>query len=64
MGFSGFMLLFNLYLKAINLGEGKIGNIITASTIGTLVMAIPASFVIKQLSIKKILLFSTPIAII
>lgn len=64
MGFSGFMLLFNLYLKAINLGEGKIGNIITASTIGTLMMAIPASFVIKRFSIKKILLFSTPIALI
>ncbi|MEO0105911.1 MAG: MFS transporter [candidate division WOR-3 bacterium] len=64
MGFSGFMLLFNLYLKSINLGESKIGNIITASTIGTLIMAIPASLIIKKLSIKKILLSSTPIALI
>ncbi|MEO0185098.1 MAG: MFS transporter [candidate division WOR-3 bacterium] len=64
MGFSGFMLLFNLYLKSISLGEGRIGNIITASTIGTLIMAIPASLVIKRISIKKILLFSTPVVLV
>ncbi|MCX7994186.1 MAG: MFS transporter [candidate division WOR-3 bacterium] len=64
MGFSGFMLLFNLYLKSINLGEGKIGNIITASTLGTLIMAIPASFIIRQTSIKKLLLISIPFAVI
>ncbi len=64
MGFSGFMLLFNLYLKSINFGEGRIGNIITASTIGTLIMAIPASIVIKRISIKKILLFSTPVSLV
>ena len=64
MGFSGFMLLFNLYLKSINLGEGRIGNIITASTVGTLIMAIPASVVIRRFSIKKILLLSTPVTLV
>ncbi len=64
MGFSGFMLLFNLYLKSINLGESRIGNIITASTVGTLIMAIPASIIIKRISIKRILLLSTPVALV
>ncbi|MEO0137785.1 MAG: MFS transporter [candidate division WOR-3 bacterium] len=64
MGFSGFMLLFNLYLKSVSLGESLIGNIITASTAGTLLMAIPASIIIERYSIKKILLLSTPGALI
>lgn len=62
MGFSGFMLLFNLYLKAIGFPEGRIGNIISISTIGTVVMAIPASILIRRISIKRILLLATPIA--
>src|SRR5512137_2731138 len=63
MGFSGFMLLFNLYLKSIGLLENRIGNVITATTIGTLIMALPASIVIRRVSIKRILIFSTPVAL-
>ncbi len=62
MGFSGFMLLFNLYLKSLNFSEGRIGNIISATTLGTFVMALPASIIIRRFSIKKILLIATPIA--
>lgn len=62
MGFSGFMLLLNLYLKAIGFPEGRIGNIISVSTIGTVIMAIPASLIIRRISIKHILLIATPIA--
>ena len=61
MGFSGFMLLFNLYLKTAGFSEGKIGNIITAATWGTLIMAIPASVAIRKFSIKFILIISIPI---
>ncbi len=64
MGFSGFMLLFNLYLKALGFPEGRIGNIITASTLGTLLMAIPASALIRSFSIKKILIITTPISVL
>jgi predicted MFS family arabinose efflux permease len=62
MGFSGFMLLFNLYLKSLTFTEGSIGNILTATTMGTVIMAIPASIIIRKFSIKRILIIATPIA--
>ncbi|UCD05430.1 MAG: MFS transporter [candidate division WOR-3 bacterium] len=62
MGFSGFMLLFNLYLKELGFAEGSIGNIISATTLGTVIMAIPASIIIRRFPIKRILLIATPIA--
>lgn len=64
MGFSGFRLLFNLYLKAIGMPEGRIGNIISVTTVGTLIMAIPASLIIRRWSIKKLLVLSTPVALV
>jgi predicted MFS family arabinose efflux permease len=63
MGFSGFMLLFNLYLKEAGFSEGSIGNIISASTLGTVLMAIPASFLLRRYAIKPILLIATPITV-
>jgi predicted MFS family arabinose efflux permease len=62
MGFSGFMLLFNLYLKEMGFLESRIGNIITATTLGTVIMALPASVLIRKVPIKRILLIVTPIA--
>ena len=62
MGFSGFMLLFNLYLKELGFAEGRIGNIISATTLGSVLMAIPASIVIRRFPIKRILIIATPIA--
>jgi len=64
MGFSGFMLLFNLYLKAVGFPEGKIGNIITTTTVGMLLMAIPASALIRRFSIKRILIITTPVSLL
>ncbi|MFA5032729.1 MAG: MFS transporter [bacterium] len=64
ISFSGIMLLFNLYLKSIGLLEGRIGNVITVTTLGTLIMAIPASIALKRFSIKKILIISLPIALL
>ena len=62
MGFSGFMLLFNLYLKEYGFLEGRIGNIISAATIGVVIMAIPASIIIRRFPVKRILVLATPIA--
>ncbi|KPL13451.1 hypothetical protein AMJ74_05215, partial [candidate division WOR_3 bacterium SM1_77] len=64
MGFSGFMLLFNLYLKELGFAEGNTGNIISATTLGTVLMAIPASALLRRFPIKPILLAATPIAVI
>ncbi|KPK68997.1 hypothetical protein AMJ87_11105 [candidate division WOR_3 bacterium SM23_60] len=62
MGFSGFMLLFNLYLREIGFLEGKIGTIISATTLGTVLMALPASMVMRKFPIKRILVAAAPIA--
>jgi predicted MFS family arabinose efflux permease len=62
MGFSGFMLLFNLYLKEFGFLEGRIGNIISATTLGVVIMAIPASIIIRRFPVKRILVITTPIA--
>ena len=62
MGFSGFMLLFNLYLKEFGFLEGRIGNVISATTIGVVIMAIPASIIIRRFPVKRILIITTPIA--
>lgn len=64
MGFSGFMLLFNLYLKDLGFTEGSIGSIISATTLGTVFMAIPASILLRRFPIKPILLITAPIGVI
>jgi len=62
MGFSGFMLLFNLYLREFGFLEGKIGTIISATTLGTVLMALPASMVMRRFPIKRLLIAAAPIA--
>ena len=64
MGFSGFMLLFNLYLREFGFAESRIGNIITASTLGTVIMAIPASILTRRFSIKHLLILATPVTML
>jgi len=64
MGFSGFMLLFNLYLKELGFAEGSIGSIISATTLGTVIMAIPSSILLRRFPIKPILLITAPIVVI
>ena len=63
MGFSGFMLLFNLYLREFGFLEGRIGNIISATTFGIVIMAIPASIILRRFPVKRILILVTPIAV-
>jgi len=64
IGFSGFYLLFNLYLKELGFGESLIGNILSLTTIGSVVVTIPAALIVRQLEIKKILILSTPLLIV
>jgi len=64
MGFSGYYLLFNLYLRELAFPESKIGMIISLSTIGTIAAAIPASIFLKNRKVKWVLAITTPLAVV
>ncbi len=55
-GFTGFSLLFNLYLKESGRGEGTIGHILSVGTYATVLMIFPAAYLVKRISIKPVLL--------
>ncbi len=55
-GFTGFTLLFNLYLKSSGMGEGSIGNILSVGTYATVLMIFPAAFFIKRMPIKPVMI--------
>ncbi len=55
-GFTGFSLLFNLYLKASGRGEGTIGHILSVGTYATVLMIFPAAYLIRKMSIKPVML--------
>ncbi|MEO0254437.1 MAG: MFS transporter [candidate division WOR-3 bacterium] len=57
-GLSGFRLLFNLYLKEIGFGEGKIGFLLALMTYSTMCMIFPVAFISKKLKIKPIFIIS------
>lgn len=57
-GFSVFWLLLNLYLKQVGFEEGKIGSIISASSVGTVLMAVPAAILIDRFRIKHVLMIA------
>ena len=56
--YSGYMLLLNLYLREQGSTESFIGTILSAGAIGMTVTSIPASFILRKMQLKKILLFS------
>jgi MFS family permease len=60
-GFSVFWLLLNLYLKQVGFEEGKIGSIISASSVGTVLIAIPAAVLIDRFRIKHVLMIAAVI---
>jgi MFS family permease len=60
-GFSVFWLLLNLYLKQVGFEEGKIGSIISASSVGTVLVAIPAAVLIDRFRIKHVLMIAAVI---
>jgi MFS family permease len=60
-GYSVFWLLMNLYLKQLGLKEGAIGTILAASSLGTVLVAIPAAILVDHVRIKRILLLAAAI---
>ncbi len=54
IGLSIYGLLFNLYLKELGYGESSIGNLISTTSLGIAVMAIPAAFIIDKFHVKHL----------
>ncbi|MEO0234053.1 MAG: MFS transporter [candidate division WOR-3 bacterium] len=57
-GFSAFSLLFNIYLKSLNIGESRIGNLLSIGTFTTAILILPAAYIVKRTDIKKFLILS------
>lgn len=55
-GLAIYTLLFNLYLKELNFGEASIGNLISTSSLGIAMIAIPASLVIERFHVKHLVM--------
>ncbi|HAQ62504.1 TPA: hypothetical protein DCR49_11010 [Candidatus Delongbacteria bacterium] len=60
-GFTGFSLLFNLYLKESGKGEGTIGHVLSVGTYATVLMIFPAAYLVKRISIRPVMLI-VPVA--
>ena len=54
MGLSIYSLLFNLYLKEIGFGESAIGGLISTTSLGISLMAIPAALIIEKFHVKHL----------
>lgn len=56
MGMAIYSLLFNLYLKELGYGEAEIGELISTSSFGIAMMAIPAALFIERFHVKHLVL--------
>jgi len=56
LGLSIYGLLFNLYLKELGYGESSIGGLISTTSLGISMMAIPAAFIIDKFHVKHLVL--------
>lgn len=56
MGLSVYNLLFNLYLKELGYGESVIGGLISTTSLGISLMAIPALFFIERVHVKHLVM--------
>jgi MFS family permease len=54
MGLSIYSLLFNLYLKELGFGESAIGGLISTTSLGISLMAIPAALIIDKFHVKHL----------
>lgn len=54
MGLSIYSLLFNLYLKELGFGESSIGGLISTTSLGISLMAIPAALIIEKFHVKHL----------
>lgn len=55
-GLSVYGLLFSLYLKELGFGESIIGSLISTTSLGIAVMAIPAALVIERFHVKPLVM--------
>lgn len=55
-GLSIYTLLFNLYLKELGFGESAIGGLISTTSLGISLMAIPAALIIEKFHVKHLVL--------
>lgn len=53
-GFTGFMLLFNLYLKSVGYGEASIGVLLALGTYATMFAVLPAAFIARRIPLKPL----------
>ncbi|MEN3046560.1 MAG: MFS transporter [Candidatus Hydrothermales bacterium] len=58
LGFSGFGLLFNLYLKEVGFSESKIGFILALMSYVAVIMMFPAAFIVRKINVKPIIIVS------
>lgn len=56
MGLSIYSLLFNLYLKELGYGESAIGSMISTTSLGISLMAIPAALIIEKFHVKHLVM--------
>ena len=54
MGLSIYALLFNLYLKELGYGESAIGTMISTTSLGISVMAIPVALIVEKFHMKHL----------
>lgn len=54
MGLSIYSLLFSLYLKELGFGESSIGGLISTTSLGISLMAIPAALIIERFHVKHL----------
>ncbi len=54
MGLSIYSLLFNLYLKELGFGESAIGGLISTTSLGISLMAVPAALIIEKFHVKHL----------
>lgn len=56
LGLSIYSLLFNLYLKELGFGESAIGGLISTTSLGISIMAVPAAFIIEKFHVKHLVI--------
>ncbi len=62
LGFAVYQLLLNLYFKELGFSESLIGQVMSVTSLGMMLVSIPAAVVIQKISIRKTLIGSTFLA--
>ncbi|MEA1912837.1 MAG: MFS transporter [candidate division WOR-3 bacterium] len=55
-GLTGFIFLFNLYMKARGFGEGSIGTLLAVRNYATMLLTIPAALIVRKMTLKPLFL--------